>query len=150
MVAGPPMYTCKSTKLAPLGARYVQASRAATLTIRSTGPIVSTEIARRRLVIAAGAVEVVSICTTLSPGLTGTAVPVSRSGGHRFRLIPYRLHKCHTFRFTHLHIRRTISSEDLSSRFRESHVNYSDLVPRHRSRGRHIGSVLTGRIDGHI
>src|ERR1700729_3547056 len=129
MVAGPPMYTCKSTKLAPLGARYVQASRAATLTIRSTGPIVSTEIARRRLVIAAGAVEVVSICTTLSPGLTGTAVPVMRSRGHRRRSIRYRSHKCHTCHLVRFHIRRTIGTEDLSSRFRENHVNRSDLVP---------------------
>src|SRR3984885_3545918 len=75
MVAAPPMYTCKSTKLAPLGARYVQASRAATLTTNSTGPSAFSEIARRRMVAAAGAAGVVSICTTLTGAAQGVAAP---------------------------------------------------------------------------
>ena len=40
-----------------------------------------------RLAIAAGAAEVVLICTTLSPAPTGTAVPATRPLGHRNRSV---------------------------------------------------------------
>jgi hypothetical protein len=49
-----------------LGAKYVQASRAATLRINSTGAAAFSRVASRRVMVAAGAAEVVSISPTLA------------------------------------------------------------------------------------